>query len=655
MEADVKWTFKDGSSLLHFAALLNKTEVMKSLIDQGADIGLFDNVVGGTPLLWAVANGKEDAALYLIERGADIDAHRDTTPLSHAAFGGHLAVVNLLLEAHAAIEMECVEGNRALHASVIGGQLETTQRLIEAGAKVDVMENAYGMTPLYMAAEAGFLTLVELLLQHGADCHHRLYDRDGFYSGKTILHAAALCGQIEMVQLILQKGVQATIPDHYGNTVLHRAAMNGHELMVKKFLTLINVDAQAENGETPLFHAVEEGQLPVVELLLTARANVNICADGKVSLLHQAASMGNLPILSLLLDAGAEKEAMTDDGATPLHTAICKNQVTAVKRLLEAGSDPNTLLVGITPLSLVCGLRYNRMVGLVIDGGADVNLKSENMDRTTCALHVSIAMEDDESMILLLQANADPNQPTGFGVTPVQMAAQRFLVKTVESLVAFGANLHTTDFYGHSPLFWIRQADEHAADKLLPPNSHSELDWEERENCLKTTIAQMVTSLRTTEAEATETRFEPLYIGSCLAFLGHYDNAVTAYEMRIRIEEDLITYDYICDNCERTLKGSPLPQDPLLGPLYICTGCPNMCLCGDCYATYDCGLPLWPSCREHYFLKVPGDSFSSRPFEVINARGESLEQWLDSLWQFYELGDLTPKNQPVSHGVDISL
>jgi ankyrin repeat protein len=53
---------------------------------------------------------------------------------------------------------------------VAGGRVESALTLIDAGAGVNAADGG-GHTPLHIAAEGGYLPIVESLLQHGADPH----------------------------------------------------------------------------------------------------------------------------------------------------------------------------------------------------------------------------------------------------------------------------------------------------------------------------------------------------------------------------------------------------------------------------------------------------------------------------------------------------
>ena len=97
----------DGFTPLHLACFFGQTEAAEFLLDRGADIEARSRNVrlsGVTPLHSAVAGAQTGVALLLLERGADPNATQPGgwTPLHQAAAIGDLELCKALLAAGAA-------------------------------------------------------------------------------------------------------------------------------------------------------------------------------------------------------------------------------------------------------------------------------------------------------------------------------------------------------------------------------------------------------------------------------------------------------------------------------------------------------------------------------------------------------------------------
>ena len=94
-------------------------------------------------------------------------------------------------------------GYPPLYAAALGGHLPCVQRLLSAGALVN-MRTAKGFTPLCIASQRGRAACVERLLAASSDIGL------GTPSGFMPLHAAASEGQTECVQLLLNARADST-------------------------------------------------------------------------------------------------------------------------------------------------------------------------------------------------------------------------------------------------------------------------------------------------------------------------------------------------------------------------------------------------------------------------------------------------------------
>jgi hypothetical protein len=105
---------------LCYSAATNNVAQLKRLIEQKG-FGVDEYYGGMTPLIVAAAANRYEAILYLLGRGADIDAKDGTsegkTALIHAVAHGHLGIVECLLKNGADFTAKTKNGENALDAA----------------------------------------------------------------------------------------------------------------------------------------------------------------------------------------------------------------------------------------------------------------------------------------------------------------------------------------------------------------------------------------------------------------------------------------------------------------------------------------------------------------------------------------------------------
>ncbi|XP_063438378.1 myotrophin-like [Mytilus trossulus] len=88
-----------GSSPLHIACFIGRTDIVRSLIDYKSNINM-KKEDGTTPLFYACEVGHKDIVLLLLDKGADTQICRidDKTPLEIATENKHTSIVVLVTE-----------------------------------------------------------------------------------------------------------------------------------------------------------------------------------------------------------------------------------------------------------------------------------------------------------------------------------------------------------------------------------------------------------------------------------------------------------------------------------------------------------------------------------------------------------------------------
>lgn len=131
---------------LHHAAATQKNDLIRSLIEKGADPNERD-CDGLTPLHWSVMMGGLESIAMLVAAGADPNAvdENGATPLHFSVVGASREIVVVLFDARSDINARDDEGNTSLHRAAAQSH-EAIRILLDIGAD-PTLKNGVGKLP----------------------------------------------------------------------------------------------------------------------------------------------------------------------------------------------------------------------------------------------------------------------------------------------------------------------------------------------------------------------------------------------------------------------------------------------------------------------------------------------------------------------------
>ena len=259
---------RGGMTPLLYAARDGHAATAEALLDAGADInGTESNQI--TPLLMAIANDRMEVATALIEHGANLDAKDwyGRSPLWEAVNVRNLYVSNATFQNY--IDREPV--------------LAVIRLLLERGADANPRTKESPPVREYLLPITWSLEWVD-------------------FTGQTPFLAAALAGDVTVMRLLLEHGADPSIATFGGTMPLMAAA--GVNWVVSQTYT-----------EGP------EALLEAVKLCAELGNDLNAVNSMGLTAIDGAANRGSDDIIEFLVDHGASLDVKDNEGRTPLDWA----------------------------------------------------------------------------------------------------------------------------------------------------------------------------------------------------------------------------------------------------------------------------------------------------------------------------------------------
>ena len=369
-----------GMTLLYFAVLFKKIDMVKFLLSKGANLKAKNNKLKYDYEI-------ERASYYIKNIAFSIDAVSESRVLDEYKY---------YVDNH--------EGKNPLDLAIKNNLEDIVELFLEIEFHKDINKLIDGVSPLYKAVIDNDMELVKKLLNNGADIY--LKNSDNYtelekLNGGWIKHnlKTPLDGIIDSNNLTILKLI--TLEDKDISNLLDQA------IIKRKIEIALYLIEKSKNLNEKAFLILEckdkiEPKFEIIKSLVEHNIDVNTLDEYNKSALFYL-------IESMYMD------------------------IDTIKFLIDNGADTNK---GYPPLKLACQKQDYKLIKLLVNHGADVNAVDSYNGQSALFDAIEAKKANIDIIKFLLDNGADINQEDNKGITPLSFAQsnKKSLVKILTTV-----------------------------------------------------------------------------------------------------------------------------------------------------------------------------------------------------------------------------
>lgn len=202
LEFDVNAYDSKGYQCIHYATINGNIEMIKILLDHGADINGATRVDQRTPLMFASVINKPEVVKFILSIDCvdpSLTTKFDDTALILASAPGFVENVKLLIET-GKVDINSQNSNKAtaLHNAVINNKIDLIKYLIQQ-PEIDLqIQDSGGFTPLFRAMFLQHIEVMKILRDHAKNIE------DSIICGKqSLIHLATTMDSPDLLNLLI--------------------------------------------------------------------------------------------------------------------------------------------------------------------------------------------------------------------------------------------------------------------------------------------------------------------------------------------------------------------------------------------------------------------------------------------------------------------
>ena len=396
---DLNYQDEKGNSLLHFAVVKDRSDIVEFLLQNQADANQV-NIKGASPLQIAAYGEKKEIVTILLEHEAQVDQINEktggATALHLASFKGNVDIVRELLKYGAQVNILqdnkenaihlATQGrkhfNQGNHREAIGNHREVIEILKEKerqllGSAKKVTEDSLaakilvGLKRGSYSKEGGMVGSSE--------------DKSKFRSSRSGSRRSDISSSSFDAKKVVTNPRKRKIVEVERNQGVSTRSKTLKLTTPDEIIPITVYDNNMGEGDyfeaTRLLSAVIHGNSDLVKNLLKNRVDVNEHEERyKITPLHFAVQKGDKDIIEILLRAGANPNVKDIFHRTPLHYAIDGDNKDVIRLIMNAEIADNEKNVGSSNVQQTSSSNLNKSWSLLKSAGDESGLPSSSLN-----------------------------------------------------------------------------------------------------------------------------------------------------------------------------------------------------------------------------------------------------------------------------------
>lgn len=342
--ADLDMYDRIGYTIFIHAIEENNESIIRLLIEKNVNINIVSKYSNDSPLLIACKEENLQLVQRLIDLGANIELQNDRmiNPLLNVVQSGNLNQLSLLIKKNANINVKNNDGMTPLLLSVLYGHNDLVNVLIDAGADLDAQEYDDLYSALMIACNNGNLEIVKKLINAGAkidlvnknENNALLCGVLASQRGETAIDPNRIAKSTDFISIFAKEGIDINAKNKDGETAL-MICMSSIDAITMLIELKADLNIKNKAGLTTLMVAIEDEEFTCADKLIQNGANVNVTSwRGYSPLLFSLQYECNTNVSNKLIQFGANVHHQADDGNNALIIASLRRHVEIVRHLI---------------------------------------------------------------------------------------------------------------------------------------------------------------------------------------------------------------------------------------------------------------------------------------------------------------------------------